>query len=131
MNAVETYRFAQENPEAMRDAQAQMQAMLARSATDFDFRQTLLSNPRAAIAEFSGKDVSDVPETVNLVFVENEADATIVLPDFIDMKAELSIEELETVAGGTDLLFWGGVAAGMTAVGAVATIAGTLMASSE
>ena len=112
MNAIETYRFAQENPEAVRDAQAQMQAMLARSATDFDFRQTLLSNPRAAIAEFAGKDVSDVPETVNLVFVENEADATIVLPDFIDMETELSIEELETVAGGTDLL--AGVVLGVT-----------------
>ena len=100
MNAIETYRFAQENPEAVRDAQAQMQAMLARSATDFDFRQTLLSNPRAAIAEFCGKDVADVPDTVNLVFIENEADATLVLPDLIDMEAELSIEELEAVAGG-------------------------------
>lgn len=100
MNAIETYRFAQDNPEAMRDAQAQMQDMLARSATDFDFRQKLLTDPRAAIAEFSGKDISEVPETINLAFVENTADATIVLPDPIDPEVELSMDELDAVAGG-------------------------------
>ena len=107
MATTESYRFVQEHPESVHRAQEQMQSMLARSATDFDFRQTLLTDPRAAIAEFTGKDISEVPESINLVFIENTADATIVLPDVIDNEAELSIEELEAVAGGGEILFAG------------------------
>ena len=113
MTAIESYRFTQKHPEAVRQAQEQMQAMLARSATDFDFRQTLLTDPRAAIAEFTGKDISEVPESINLVFIENTADATIVLPDVIDNEVELSAEELEVVTGGEVGVILGAAAAGI------------------
>jgi hypothetical protein len=79
---------------------AQMRAILARSATDPAFRQKLLTDPRAAVAEFSARPVSDIPASFNLVFVENKADATIVLPDPINTSGDLSDQELETVAGG-------------------------------
>ena len=34
-------------------------------------------------------------------FVENQGDATLVLPDFVDPNVELSAKELEAVAGGS------------------------------
>ena len=99
MNAIEARRYAQENPEAAQQAQQAMQALLSRSATDLDFRNRLLADPSAAIAEHTGQ----ASGTANVVFVENTADATIVLPDFVG-DAELSEEELEAVAGGTDIV---------------------------
>ena len=86
--------------EAMNEAQQEMRQILARSTTDLDFREQLLSNPRKAIAEHTGQDLSDLPETFELVFVENEADATIVLPDVVSYDDELSEDELQAVAGG-------------------------------
>jgi hypothetical protein len=77
-----------------------LQKVLARSATDMDFRQKLVADSRAALAEFTGADPAKVPATYNIVFVENKAGATIVLPDPIDPAAELSGQDLETVAGG-------------------------------
>lgn len=71
--------------------------VLRRSATDLDFRQQLLADPTAALTEVLGRAPS---HPVNLVFVENHADVTLVLPDPIDHAAELSEEELEMVAGG-------------------------------
>lgn len=88
---------SQQNPEAVREAQEMMQAILARAATDLSFRETLVSDPRAAITEHTGR---EVPEDFDMRFVENEADATIVLPDYRDPEAELDEEQLETVAGG-------------------------------
>ena len=90
----------QENPEYMQQAEDAFQSMLARSATDMDFRAKLLDDPRAALAEFSGKDVSELTTTFNVRFIENKADATIVLPDAVDGAAELSEADLESVAGG-------------------------------
>ncbi len=80
------------------------QALLSRSATDPSFRNQLLTNPRAALATFGDKSVADIPESVNIKFIENKVDATIVLPDFVDSTAELSDRDLETVAGGTDVI---------------------------
>ncbi len=74
-----------------------MHDVLTRSATDWDFRQQLLEDPTAAIAEFTGREPS---ESVNIVFVENKVDATFVLPDPVYAESELSEEELEAVAGG-------------------------------
>lgn len=101
MNAQELSR----NPEVMKQVQGQYEALLARSATDVEFRKKLLSDPRAAIGEFTGK---PVPADFNVRFVENTADATIVLPEAVDPNAELSEGELETVAGG---LVWVPIAA--------------------
>jgi hypothetical protein len=88
------------DPEVARAGQAQMQALLARSVSDKAFRQKLLTDPRAGLAEFTGRDVADIPESLNVRFVENTADATIVLPDFV-APAELSEGQLEAVSGGS------------------------------
>ena len=121
MTNEEIQRFAEENPEAARKGQEQIQEVLERSATDWEFRQKLLSNPRKAIADHTGQDLVDIPQTIDLVFVENEADATVVLPDPIDPEAELSEGELEEVAGGTDVA--AGVVVGVT-YGVVTVAAG-------
>ena len=90
-------------PDQMQQTTEKMQQILVRSATDRAFRQKLLTDPRAAIAEFAGKPVSEVPASLDLVFVENKAGVTIVLPDPIDRATELSDQELQAVAGGTGL----------------------------
>ncbi|MCC6318072.1 MAG: NHLP leader peptide family RiPP precursor [Gemmatimonadaceae bacterium] len=97
MNAKTAIKEFQNNPQQAQYATEQMQALLSRSATDSAFRQKLLTNPRAAMEEFTGR---TAPNDVNIVFVENTADATIVLPDPVDPSAQLSEAELETVAGG-------------------------------
>lgn len=89
------------DPEVVRQAQEQFQQMLERSATDMEFRQQLLADPKAAIEAHYGK---EIPDSLNLSFVENTADATIVLPDAVDPEAELSEEELEAVSGGGTVL---------------------------
>ena len=85
------------HPQMAQEAQERWNAMLAHSATDYEFRRKLITNPRVAVSEFTGR---KVPESFNVTFVENDADATIVLPDPIDPEAELSEHELTTVAGG-------------------------------
>jgi hypothetical protein len=85
------------DPAVVKQAQEQYQAMLTRSATDMEFRKKLLADPRAAVAEFTGK---PAPADFNVVFIENKAGATVVLPDPVDPSAELSETELEAVAGG-------------------------------
>jgi hypothetical protein len=94
---VNTSELIQNTPELAARASEQMQSILSRSATDADFRQLLLSDSRAALSQHFGK---QVPESANIVFVENKADATVVLPDLIDPNAELSEADLEAVAGG-------------------------------
>lgn len=98
MNIKERAQAYAANPTFAAEAQEKYTELLSRSATDRTFRNMLVSNPRAAITEFSGHPVSD---SFNVVFVENIADATIVLPDPVWNAAELSEEELETVAGGS------------------------------
>jgi hypothetical protein len=98
MNIKEKTQAYATNPAFASQAQEKYTELLSRSATDRAFRDKLVSNPRAAIAEFSGHDVS---ESFNVVFIENTADATIVLPDPVWSATELSEEELETVAGGS------------------------------
>ena len=119
MNAAQAYQYAQDHPEEAKKAQEQFQALLSRSATDWDFRQALLNDPRATVGEFTDE---PVPNTFDIVFVENKADATIVLPDYEDPNGELSEEDLEAVAGGditagTLLLIAGGAALVGLAIG--------------
>lgn len=93
-----------------------MAKLLARSATDADFRRKLVESPRAAFAEFTGRPESEF-ENVNVRFVENKAQATFVLPAAVDASAELSESELEAVAGGSEII------GGALLVGAILTAA--------
>ena len=94
-------KIATEQPNVVDAGQELIQSVLARSATDRAFRERLVATPRAALAEFLGKPESELPD-VNVAFVENTGDATIVLPDVVDTNAELSETELEAVAGGSE-----------------------------
>lgn len=82
--------------ENFRETQDGLQQLLARSATDWSFRQKLLTDPQTALEEHLGY---PLPVPLNIRFVENEADATIVLPNY--QGDELSDEEQEAVRGGT------------------------------
>lgn len=98
-------RALNSNPQAASaEAQQILQAVLGRSATDAAFRQQLKDNPRKAFASHLNRPVDSIPESFNLVFVENEADVTIVLPDPVNAASELSEQELETVAGGSTVV---------------------------
>ena len=88
-------------PELVREGEETLHGLLARSATDPGFRARLVADPRGAVAEFTGREVS---ETFNVVFVENTVDVTIVLPDPVEPAGELSEADLEAVAGGSEVL---------------------------
>jgi len=85
------------DPETTKAAERQMEALLSRSATDWDFRQKLINDPPAALAEFAGR---EVPASESYRFIENDADVTIVLPEPI-REGEISERELEMVSGGS------------------------------
>jgi hypothetical protein len=96
------------SPDAAAQAAAAYQAILRRSATDRAFRKQLVSDPRAAVADFVGVPSSALPESLKVRFVESAGEAertpgmtTVVLPAAAEGTAELSESELETVAGGT------------------------------
>jgi hypothetical protein len=102
-----TAQLIQSDPALEERATEQMQSLLTRSATDIEFRKLLVSDSRAALSQHFG---GQLPESANIVFLENKADATVVLPDLIGADAELSEAELEAVAGGASpaLLIIGG-----------------------
>lgn len=87
--------FAQ-TPE-YREAQQELGRILSRSATDWEFRQKLLNDPHAALEEAG----QTIPRGMDVRFIENQHDATIVLPNVVDEEAELTEKELEAVAGGS------------------------------
>jgi hypothetical protein len=87
----------QNDPALADKANLAMQQVLARSATDYDYRQRLLANPSAAISEVTGV---PVPADTKIVFLENKADATLVLPAPVAGTNEISEAELEVVNGG-------------------------------
>lgn len=81
-----------------------MCAILDKSATDQDFREELLEDPQTAIYDEFG---IQIPASYRIQFVERDPslDALVVLPDFQGEQAEdgeLSEDDLECVAGGTD-----------------------------
>ncbi len=80
------------------EAEQAIQEVVKRAQTDSEFRRLCLTEPNTAAKQAIGK---DVPEGFTLRFIENQgADLTVVLPDFIDEKAELSDKDLDQVAGG-------------------------------
>ena len=98
MNVNSATQIASAHPDLTKEYSDKLRGVLARSATDSAFRQKLLTNSKAALSEYTGTTVTDV----NIVFVENKGDATIVLPDPVGTESELNERELEVVAGGTD-----------------------------
>ncbi len=118
-----TVAIAQQHPELAEQGIAQIRSVLTRSATDADFRRKLLDEPRAALHEALG---AAFPERLDVRFVENTADATLVLPPFVDPDAELQESELEAVSGGSDPIAIGlMIFVGSMAVGAWAAQAAT------
>lgn len=73
------------------------QTLMERAAVDRAFRDSLINDPRETLEAFLGQ---ALPKGVTFAFVENEADTTIVLPDYVDETAEISETDLEAVAGG-------------------------------
>jgi hypothetical protein len=71
--------------------------ILSRSATDLEFRQQLLTNPRSAIEAYAG---TELPETFNLTFTEQDGIGGVRLPEYAGPDAEIAESELETVSGG-------------------------------
>lgn len=90
------------NP-ANNDEQA-ISDVTTRASTDAAYRKRLLTNPAAAVQEVTGQ---AIPGHFKVKFIEKDRglDAMFVLPDLIDPSGELSSEELEAVAGGSDCWF--------------------------
>lgn len=101
-------------------------AVLLRSATDREFRDKLLTSPRAAIAEFAGVPEDRIPDA-NIRFIENTADETIVLPPFVEATDEISSDELEAVAGGTVGTSIGEIILGTVAITVWGVVAGEVI----
>lgn len=81
-----------------------LDAIVQRATMDTSFRQQLLAAPRDAIKAAFGV---QIPETFRVKFVEKGADldALVVLPDVKNSGDELSDDDLEAVAGGTDTTY--------------------------
>ncbi len=77
--------------------QKALDAVLSRAAEDKSYREKLKTDPASAIQEETGL---NVPEGFDIRFVENEADMTVVLPDY--QSEEISEDALESVAGGAE-----------------------------
>ncbi len=71
--------------------------IIDKTAKDSEFRKLALDNPKKAFSEVAGK---EVPENINIRFIENEPgiDQTFVLPNKIT--EELSDNELDKISGG-------------------------------
>jgi hypothetical protein len=98
MNVATANELARQFPDLTAQYSETMRDVLARSATDAEFRSRLIADSRTTLREVTGLDAS----AVKIAFVENKADVTIVLPNFVDEAAPLSDVDLEAVAGGTD-----------------------------
>lgn len=88
---------------------------------DAQFKSELVANPLEAIEKFTGKKLV-IPQGQTLVVKDqtNESVVYLNIPRKIDTESlELTDEQLEMVAGGTDVLFWGGVGIGTAFMAAV------------
>ncbi|HEX8378605.1 MAG TPA: NHLP leader peptide family RiPP precursor [Pedobacter sp.] len=82
---------------------------------DPQFKSALISSPVETLEQFTGQK-STLPRDQKLVVVDQTDDSTMYfnIPRKVDTESlELTDEQLETVAGGTDVLFWGGIGIGM------------------
>jgi hypothetical protein len=78
-----------------------LNAIMDRAARDLPFRRQLMTTPAPAIRDAFGV---QIPADFRIKFVERgpDVDSLVVLPDYMAGDEELSEEELEAVAGGTD-----------------------------
>lgn len=78
-----------------------LEAVTGRAKTDEVFRRRLLETPREAIHDAFGV---RLPEGFRVRFVEKDPDVDlmVVLPGLREEEDELTEDELEAVAGGTD-----------------------------
>ena len=111
-----------ENAERMREGQEFFARVLSRSATDPEFRQQLVDNPKPTIVSYFNETHTEAvrPEDIpwDIRFIEPVGDATYILPKVGDEEAELSEADLDVVAGGVStLLFVGGFLVGAAVVG--------------
>ena len=86
---------------------AEMERMLIqRSIEDESFRQSLLADPRTSVEQELG---TQLPESIEIRIVEESTDTIyLVLPSaspLVGEGGELSDQELEAVAGGTEIGF--------------------------
>lgn len=82
---------------------------------DPQFKSDLVSSPTETLERFTGQK-SNMPHDQKLVVVDQTDESTMYLniPRKVDAESlELTDEQLEMVAGGTDVLFWGGMGIGM------------------
>ena len=86
-------------PDLNDDDSKLLREVLGRSAVDPQFRTQLITNPHAAVKSATGV---ALPADLKLRFIEQpkEIDALVVLPNFIEADGELTVDELEAVAGG-------------------------------
>jgi len=91
-----------QNPNVNEQAQQALQQVLERSAVDAEFREKLLNSPQDALS--SHPDL-EIPDDLDIDFVDSDAKVTHVLPNPVDEENELNEEELETVAGGGTPLY--------------------------
>jgi hypothetical protein len=107
-----------------KEAEMAAEALVGRAAADPKFRSLALSDPAAAINEITGK---TLPAGFTLRFVDNAgATRTIILPDIMEARTELTEAELAAVAGGQSK--WGKIVSGVVnwgskVVGTVVSVA--------
>ncbi len=84
------------------EAKNALETIKKKALTDEVFFELCLKDPEKAVKEIAGK---DAPDNFKIKFIENKADEMIVvLPTPVKKNAELSDDELESVAGGTAFL---------------------------
>jgi len=85
-----------------------LKEVFERASTDPVYREKALANPKAAIEEITGE---ELPENASTIRFQEEgnasASATFTLPDLVEQSDELSEEDLEQVAGGTEKIAGG------------------------
>jgi hypothetical protein len=81
----------------LKDWQALNQQVIARALKNPDYRQTLLADPRAALGQAFGQ---ELPANIQVKVIEQEPDTIYLLLPHGAESAELSEDELDSVAGG-------------------------------